>query len=129
MLNKLKGMGFRGFLVNLTYSLDPRECRPEYVSDNRTICYFGRLSSEKGIYTLFQAIKGLNVNLKVIGAGPAESALRARAREEGMTNVRFLGYLAGDALKDDVNFCSILIVPSDLYENYPNSFMVSFALV
>ncbi|HDL63951.1 MAG TPA: glycosyltransferase, partial [Proteobacteria bacterium] len=128
MLNKLKGMGFRGFLVNLTYSLDPRECRPEYVSDNRTICYFGRLSSEKGIYTLFQAIKGLNVNLKVIGAGPAESALRARAREEGMTNVRFLGYLAGDALKDEVKRSSMVIVPSEWYENYPNSVMEAFAL-
>lgn len=128
MLNKLKEMGFKGFLVNLTYSLDPRECRPEYVSDSRTICYFGRLSSEKGIYTLFQAIKGLNVNLKVIGAGPAESALRARAREEGMTNVRFLGYLAGDALRDEVKSSSMVIVPSEWYENYPNSVMEAFAL-
>ncbi|MFH1038810.1 MAG: glycosyltransferase [PVC group bacterium] len=128
LLNKLEEMGFRGFLVKLTYSFDCRECRQEYGSDGRSICYVGRLSEEKGIYTLIQAVKGLDVDLKIIGEGPEESVLRAWAREQEMTNVRFLGYLSDAALRDEVRSSSVVIVPSEWYENCPNSVMEAFAL-
>jgi len=40
------------------------------------LLYFGRLSKEKGLLTLFEAVKGLEVKLRIAGSGPQEEELR-----------------------------------------------------
>ncbi len=72
---------------------------PKGGSAEPSVCYVGRLSKEKGVATLMDAMKRLpGVRLKVIGDGPLRETLEKKCRDDGMKNVMFFGYQAGEAL-------------------------------
>lgn len=80
--------------------------------------YFGRLSPEKGVETLINAIKELpDTRLTIVGTGREEPKLRELA--EGFNNIEFMGYKQGDDLKRIIADASFIIVPSEWYENNP----------
>ena len=83
-------------------------------SDHAYALYFGRLSREKGIETLLKthSMLGNEMPLKVVGAGPLEKGLRER-----YPNAEFLGYQAGDVLKETIANSAFVVVPSEWYEN------------
>ena len=93
-----------------------------------SICYIGRLSKEKGIFTLINAVKGFDITLKIIGDGPDRSALEAQVRRDQMSNVSFLGYKYGEELKQEIKSSMFTVIPSEWYENNPRSVIESFAL-
>jgi glycosyltransferase involved in cell wall biosynthesis len=70
--------------------------------------YVGRLSPEKGIDVLLDAIRTLDVELVVAGAGPQESALRSAAPP----SVTFLGHVDRDDLPALYADVDALVVPS-----------------
>lgn len=88
--------------------------------------YFGRLAPEKGIATLIDAAARAGVALRIAGTGPIEEALRARAKRLG--NVRFEGYVAGQALHDLVRGARVVVLPAEWYENAPLSVLEAYAL-
>jgi glycosyltransferase involved in cell wall biosynthesis len=92
----------------------------------RHFIYFGRLSSEKGLATLVRAAVAAGVNLKIVGTGPMEEALREIA--SGSRSIEFLGYLSGDTLWDEVRAARAVVLPSEWYENAPMSVLESYAL-
>jgi glycosyltransferase involved in cell wall biosynthesis len=55
--------------------------------------------------------------LAIVGGGPAEAALRERAR--GVAGVRFLGALPRDAVLRELRAAAFAVVPSRWYENAP----------
>lgn len=83
-------------------------------SDHAYALYLGRLSREKGIETLLKthSMFGNEMALKVVGAGPLEKGLRER-----YPNAEFLGYQAGDVLKETIANSAFVVVPSEWYEN------------
>jgi glycosyltransferase involved in cell wall biosynthesis len=88
--------------------------------------YFGRLSTEKGVDTLLEAAIRAKVELRLIGSGPVESALRKRVEASG-AQVRFLGHLTGPSLWENVGGARAAVLPSECYENAPLSILEAYA--
>lgn len=100
---------------------------PDEVSDY--ILYFGRLSKEKGVLTLFKAVEKLeNVVLKVLGAGPEEQELIDYIREHNLSDkIELLGFKTGKELESIVEKSKCVVVPSEWYENGPYSVVEAMA--
>ena len=91
--------------------------------------FMGRLSSEKGIRTLVEAMNGLpNLRLKVAGTGPQEAELKRYAAEHRLSNVDFCGYQTGEPLATLVRNARFIVVPSECYENNPMSIIEAYAI-
>lgn len=83
------------------------------------LLFVGRLSVEKGVGTLAQAMTLLpDVKLRVAGDGP-EAGLLA-----GVTR---LGSQPGEAVRREMNRAVALVVPSICYENFPRTIAEAFA--
>ena len=137
--NKLKEMGFKKDIVHLPnfinmqkFELGDNISNPD---DKKSIVYFGRLSHEKGLWTLLEASKllkrdsiGRRIEIKIIGDGPIRDELKESVRAEGIDNVRFLGYLQGKELYQEINKSFAAVLPTECYENNPVSVLESFAL-
>lgn len=105
--------------------LDDYKYKP---SDNGYVLYFGRLSKEKGLQTLLDAAKTLTgIPFYIAGAGPIEEHLHSRIINENIDNVTLLGFKTGDELNKLISEASIVVVPSEWYENCPMSVLESFA--
>ena len=96
-----------------------------------SIVYFGRLSPEKGLYTIIKTSKLLKTNgkvkVKIIGDGPIRGDLEEKVKVDGINNIRFLGYMKGEALYEEIKKCLAVILPSECYENNPISVLEAFA--
>lgn len=88
--------------------------------------YFGRLAPEKGVATLIDAAKRANVSLKIVGTGPLDGELKAKAA--GSSEIEFLGFKTGAVLFDLVRGARAVVLPSEWYENAPMSILESFAM-
>ncbi len=93
------------------------------------LLYYGRLSYEKGIHTLIDAMRQLpNVKLKVVGTGPIDGELQKIKAEKHIENVEFLGYKSGKELFELVRNAKYVCVPSEWYENNPMTIIESYSL-
>lgn len=78
------------------------------------ILYFGRYSEEKGIGVLLEACRKLeHIPFVFAGDGPL------RGKIEEVSNIKNLGFLAGDQLHDTIKKARLTVVPSIWYENCP----------
>ncbi len=131
LLEKVAEFGLpREKLVHFPYFLPMDQYRPETKPSDYYI-YLGRLSREKGIATLLEAVhlhRGSRMRCRILGEGPLEATLKRRAAEWGLTNVEFSGYLQGEALQDAIRGAAFTVVPSEWYENLPFAVLESFAL-
>ena len=90
--------------------------------------YFGRLSSEKGIMTLIEALKFYpNTTLKIAGSGPDEQLIKDCLEKENLTNIELLGFKYGEDLKELISFAKFTVVPSEWYENNPMTVIESLS--
>lgn len=89
------------------------------------ILFFGRISEEKGIITLLNAIRNLPaIKLKLAGTGPLLDILK----NVSPPNAEFVGFKQGDELKELIHNASFVIVPSECYENNPMTIIESYAI-
>jgi len=110
------------------YFLNLERYRVADVPAGDHLLYAGRLSKEKGLATLFDALaRRPHLKLRIAGTGPLESALRARAHAENL-DVEFLGHLAQEALHDAIRAARAVVVPSEWYENQPYAVLEAMAL-
>jgi glycosyltransferase involved in cell wall biosynthesis len=115
---------FRKERVRVLYNgIDTRGI-PVSVVDGNYILYVGRLSEQKGVQTLLEAhsMMAQGIQMIVAGTGPLEEELRARYRR-----ARFLGFLSGDDLSKTIAGASVVVVPSEGYENCPMSVLEAMA--
>lgn len=93
------------------------------------VLYFGRLSEEKGVSTVIDAIAGLkDVTVVICGDGPLSGTLRQRA--EGLDlghRVRFLGFVGKPRLNSIVRRARAVVMPSEWPENAPFSVIEAMA--
>lgn len=96
---------------------------------NDYILYFGRLSKEKGVETLIKSMKRIDYKLVILGTGPIESELKELVKKEDLeSKVSFLGFKAGEELKNYIKKARAVVLPSEWYENGPYSAMEAMAL-
>jgi glycosyltransferase involved in cell wall biosynthesis len=92
------------------------------------ILYFGRLSAEKGLDDLLQAMQRLpNIQLIIAGDGPQRPMLEALARSLRLSNVTFAGHLSGAALGSSIAASQFTVFPSRAYETMGKSSLESYA--
>ncbi len=82
--------------------------------------YLGRLSAEKGLWTLIRAFEQLpETELRITGTGPMEPEIRSYVRERKLSNISLVGFRRGDEKWQLLENCRFGFVPSECYENFP----------
>lgn len=91
--------------------------------------FAGRLSTEKGVDTLVQAVGAVHegISLDIAGDGPARGDLEKLARELAPSRVTFHGRLDKSEVMALVKNSRAMVVPSRWYENQPMTILESFA--
>ena len=90
--------------------------------------YIGRLSQEKGLWTLLSAVKKVNgLRIKILGIGELEQRLRDYVKQNEMTQVEFKGFVFGPDKMDILRKAVFSIVPSEWYESFGIVVLESFA--
>lgn len=126
LMNTVRSWGFTNLDIRqLPYFMDATGT--PNTKPGTYLLYFGRLSREKGVDTLLEAMDGITTPLKIVGTGPQEHTLRLYAKEHSITNVEFLGFKQGQELHDLVRNAMGIVVPSRWHENYPFVILEAFA--
>lgn len=123
---------FNGFpedrVITINGFTEAAEIKPCFRPDPY-IVYMGRLSSEKGLMTLLRAMRKLpHIQLKIMGDGPIRSRMEVYLSDEGMNNVKFLGYVSGEKRFDILKRAKCMVIPSECYDNFPFGVLESLAL-
>jgi len=104
-----------GKLVHIPNFIKVKNFKPDYEPGDY-ILFVGRLSKEKGVLTLLKAVKGLDIELKIVGDGPIREEYEKYIRNERITNVTFEGYKSGEELKSLYKNSAFVVFPSEWYE-------------
>ncbi|RLT37625.1 MAG: glycosyltransferase WbuB [Chloroflexi bacterium] len=97
-----------------------------------TILYYGSFIPNHGVLTIVEAagllVDDLTIHFELIGDGPERATAVALAQAKGLTNVTFVGWLEGEALRQriaDADIClgvfgttpqSLMTVQNKIYE-------------
>jgi glycosyltransferase involved in cell wall biosynthesis len=68
------------------------------------------------------------IKLKVAGRGPQLEEAVSYCRDNGITNVEFLGFQTGEALKNTVAGARFIVIPSECYEILPYTMLEAFSM-
>lgn len=116
--------GLPAELFRIKPNFVPSPVAPDW-TQRRGGLYVGRLSSEKGLDVLADAIAHLGQlrapDLEVIGSGPLETLARESFGE------RYLGYRPLDDIMGRMRAAQFLVVPSICYENSPRTIVEAFS--
>lgn len=90
--------------------------------------YIGRIEPEKGLLTLVKAFENTAFRLKIIGFSSTgfDEELKDYLKDKNH-HVEFLGKKGFDEIQVYLSKCSFTIVPSEWYDNFPNTLLESFA--
>jgi glycosyltransferase involved in cell wall biosynthesis len=91
--------------------------------------YIGRIVPEKGLKTLINAFIGTSYNLKIIGFssdGVYDTELKEYIKDKDH-NIEFLGEMNFDQIQVYLKKCLFTLVPSEWYDNLPNTILESYA--
>lgn len=94
---------------------------PDFSRIGNSYVWLGRLSEEKGIWTLVKAFADTGISLEIIGTGPLENDLRNYVEIGKYTNVHVHGYKSGEELQNIVKNAKAIVITSEWYENGPYS--------
>lgn len=95
--------------------------RPNRHRSPARICFVGRLAEQKNLFALLDAVKGLDVELVVVGSGKLGDQLRAKVNIERLP-VRFLCNIPHRRLPEILNSATLFILPSH-YEGHPKALL------
>jgi len=121
VLNTLSDFGLFADVPKLKLPLGIPEDEPVVKVNNGTfdILYVGRLGEHKGVHSLIESVKGLdlkNARLHVIGQGSDAVRFQLDARDD--ERIVFYGFLAADALRQLYSIADVAVMPSI----YPETF-------
>lgn len=90
--------------------------------------FVGRLSFEKGLWTLLAAAAELpQLAFRIVGSGPEEEALRSAVAERRLGNVTFDGQRTPEELREIYRGALCVVMPSEWPENAPMVIYEAFA--
>lgn len=122
LIEKFRELGFRREIVYIPNPLPaPRALPTPLEREPSAALYYGRLSREKGIDTLIQAIASLpHEKVWIVGDGPDRERLETIAENEKVSDrVTFFGSLYDDDLEQIKQKAKCIVLPSLWYENFP----------
>ncbi|MBI9050318.1 MAG: glycosyltransferase family 4 protein [Anaerolineaceae bacterium] len=103
--------------------------KPNFIFDNSTnaqpaidkkyFLFVGRLSQEKGILSLLEAVKKTQYPIKIVGSGPLENLVIQYINENNLSNCEYLGQVARDEVLSLMQGAIAIIIPSLWYEGFP----------
>jgi glycosyltransferase involved in cell wall biosynthesis len=76
--------------------------------------FVGVLRYYKGLHILLDALSDTSLRCVIVGAGPAEDALKRQASSLGLDNVKFLGYVGDTEKVALMRLCRAVVCPSHL---------------
>jgi glycosyltransferase involved in cell wall biosynthesis len=85
--------------------------------------FVGRISQEKGIRTLLEAWKNLDIPLRIIGDGPLLELVNKTATKY----VTVLGKKTQNEVAEEMVSAAFLVMPSEWYEGFPMVIVEAFA--
>jgi glycosyltransferase involved in cell wall biosynthesis len=89
--------------------------------------YFGRIAREKGVLNLIRVMKRLpDLMLKVVGEGPLKDIYHNYVEDQGLMNIKFIGYKKGEPLYSLIKRARFSVLPSICHENYPMAILESY---
>ncbi|HEU5023140.1 MAG TPA: glycosyltransferase family 4 protein, partial [Bryobacteraceae bacterium] len=112
-------------IVHHPNCVDPEAYKPSYQGEYAL--FTGRLSHEKGIATLIEALKGTGIPLRIAGTGPLLESLERQVMKNGLNHVTFEGHCAGERLAELYRGAAVVVVPSEWFENAPMVILEAFA--
>ena len=83
------------------------------VSQNRPVGYIGRISHDKGVFEIAEALEALDVPFHIIGDGPAKEELLTR-----FPNVRCTGWIDSEKVGDEIRNLRMVVLNSRWHETY-----------
>jgi glycosyltransferase involved in cell wall biosynthesis len=116
----------RGFFaesetVVLRNPVPEQSCADRLAPEKPVFLFAGQLETHKGVELLLKAWQGwagaAAAELRIAGDGRLRPAVVAAA--DRLENVRYLGHLSADNLKDQLRHATYLVVPSIVMENLP----------
>ena len=112
-----KDILFRTINNPVEYSADDIEkySKPETISPI-VFLYVGRLSKEKGLDILLEAVKELNVKLTIIGDGELMPIAMQYAQNYGKDKIDILGWQNMETIAEQMKKSSALVMPSRVFE-------------
>ncbi len=129
-MKKLIEYGFdsKKIIYNANF-LNTSDYEPNYNHENYFV-YLGRLSEEKGILTLIDAmqyVKG-SAELRIVGTGPLENEIKQLIKRNKLDNrIEMVGHKRGLELSECIKNAMFGIMPSECYENAPYSVLEMMA--
>lgn len=114
-------------VINNFLPSDELNIIPNY-TNNGYFLYIGRLSSEKGVHYLLEAIKDLpkEIKLKIAGTGPEENKLKKYVKNNNLNNIEFLGFKNREEIKELYQNCISTILPCNWFEIFGMTNIESF---
>ncbi|MEP7108284.1 MAG: glycosyltransferase family 4 protein [Ferruginibacter sp.] len=101
---------------------------PERITYKPFALFIGRIVQEKGLFTLIRAFVNTDFNLKIIGITTTgyqeELELYLKGKRH---NIEFLGRKSFKEIIPYLQTCAFTIVPSENYDNFPNTVLESYA--
>ncbi|MDR7554844.1 MAG: glycosyltransferase family 4 protein [Armatimonadota bacterium] len=102
---------------------------PRYGPSDGYVVYVGRVTFDKGVGVLVQAMADLpQLMAYVVGDGDARGPLQEQCARKGIRNVRFLGPRPHRELPALVGGAAVVVLPSLLYDNCPLVVLEAFAM-
>jgi glycosyltransferase involved in cell wall biosynthesis len=90
-----------------------------------TICFIGRLTEQKNLFALLEAMNGLPYTIDLIGSGEHEEKL-AKFAQKNSINANFLGNVPNHKLPKILNEHELFVLPS-LWEGMPKTLLEAMA--
>lgn len=89
------------------------------VDQKRYFLYMGRLSKEKGILTLIEAVaNNSDLQLVIMGKGPMEEEIHNIINERKLFNIKMIGFKTGTERDKIIQSAKALIAPSEWEEPF-----------
>jgi len=98
---------------------------PTEVNKNGRLVYIGRLSAEKGIMPLVEALIGTDIPLDIYGTGPQLNLVTQLIASH--PHIQYKGHQNQEVLTKAIARADALVVPSVCYEGMPMTIIEAFA--
>ena len=121
-INENNILTINNFLTN-----EELKTTPNYINKGYFL-YIGRLSAEKGVKYLLEAMKDLpkDIKLKIVGTGKEENNLKQYAKENNLDNVEFVGFKNREEINEYYQNCIATILPCNWFEIFGMTNIESF---
>ncbi len=121
--NKLIEGGYSEEQIIVLRNYSSKKRSVETIDKKDYILFFGRLSEEKGIDLLLEALPD-NIKLVIAGTGPLSDKVSSLTK----SNVKYVGFKTGIELEKLISEALFSVYPSKWYENCPLSIFESINL-